>query len=315
MTLQQLSYVLAATKHGSFSAAADALHMAQPSLSEQVRRLEDELGVALFRRVGRGLVPTEAGLTLRDHAERVLQDVDAARDAVAEGRDLRGGTATFGIFGQARVYPITPAVAEFRRRHPGVRLRLVGLNSAEVADAVRAGELEVGMVALPVDDRGLEVRPLIRDEFVYVSADPARLKHAQTIEDVAAAPLVMYDASYRRDDPMRRQLNQTAQQAGITLLPEVDVEDLEMAVELAAAGVGDTLLSRGVILTLGDRMPAGLGWVPFLTPIYDHIAVVQRRGVRPSPASREFLSLAEAQVLALAAELETRPPRRRLPGA
>ncbi|MDQ3850352.1 MAG: LysR family transcriptional regulator, partial [Actinomycetota bacterium] len=72
MTIQQLQYFAAAVEHGSFSAAADELHLAQPSLSEQVRRLEGELGVRLFERVGRGLVVTEAGRTLRPHAEAVL---------------------------------------------------------------------------------------------------------------------------------------------------------------------------------------------------------------------------------------------------
>ena len=130
MTIQQLQYFLSAVEHGSFSAAAEALHLAQPSLSEQVRRLEAELGVALFQRGGRGLVPTEAGRTLRDHAERVLAEVDLARDSVAEVRQLRGGTATFGTWGAARFYPGTQIVADFRRKFPGVRVRLVGLNSA-----------------------------------------------------------------------------------------------------------------------------------------------------------------------------------------
>src|SRR3954467_15713482 len=104
MTLQQLEYFLAAVEHGSFSGAAESLHMAQPSLSEQVRKLEAELGVALFTRVGRGLMPTDAGRALGPHAERVLAEGDAARGSVVELRELRGGTATFGTFSSARHY-------------------------------------------------------------------------------------------------------------------------------------------------------------------------------------------------------------------
>ena len=99
MTLQQLQYFLAAVDQGSFSAAAEEMHIAQPSLSEQVRRLETELGVALFQRVGRGLVPTEAGHVLRDHAERVLAAADEARESLSAVRELKGGTASFGTFG------------------------------------------------------------------------------------------------------------------------------------------------------------------------------------------------------------------------
>src|SRR3954471_3702214 len=138
--------------------------MAQPSLSEQVRRLEAELGVALFARAGRGLTPTEAGETLRPHAGPPLPPAEAARESVVDVRELRGGIATFGTWGTARYYPGTDIVAEFRRRHPGVRVRVVGHNSNEVVEAVRDGRLEAGMIALPIDASGLDVRPIMRDE-------------------------------------------------------------------------------------------------------------------------------------------------------
>src|SRR3954452_24372026 len=166
MTLQQLEYFLATVDRGSFSAAADALHMAQPSLSEQVRRLEDELGVALFHRVGRGVTLTEAGRALQPHAERTLAEAESARDAVAGVREVRGGTAAFGTWGTSRYYFGVDLVETFRRRHPGGRVRLVGQSSSEVVEAVQAGALEAGAVALPVDDRGLTVRPVLRDELV-----------------------------------------------------------------------------------------------------------------------------------------------------
>ncbi|MCW3010985.1 MAG: LysR family transcriptional regulator [Solirubrobacterales bacterium] len=313
MTIQQLTYFLAALDHGSFSAAAEELHMAQPSLSEQVRRLEAELGVKLFERGGRGLVATDAGRLLRDHAQRVLDDVEGARQAVVETRELRGGTATFGTWGAARFYPGTQIVADFRRKYPLVRLRLLGLNSADVAEAVREGELEVGMVALPIDDRGLDVQPIMRDELVYASADAAVLQAPKSIREVARAPLIMFDASYATEDPTRRQLAALAQAAGVAIEPQIDVEDVEMAIELAARGLGDTLVSRGIIHSMGRRMPKRLGWVPFAEPIYDTFAFIQRRDAHLSPASREFLAVAEARLHVLAKELEEKPPRARLP--
>ena len=315
MTLQQLEYFLAALDHGSFSQAADALHMAQPSLSEQVRRLEAELGVALFVRGGRGLRPTEAGRALRDHAERVLHEVDGVREAVADVREVRGGVVTFGILGAARFYPASQIVADFRRSYPGVRVRLAGLNSAEVADAIREGDLEAGMVALPIDDRGLDVRPVMRDELVYASADASRLQAPKTIAELASVPLVMYDASYGLDDPSRRQFNALAQEAGVQLVPEIDVEDMETAFDLVADGFGDMWASRGVLLSLGRRVPDTLGWVPFADPVYDWFAFISRRGARVSPASREFLRIAEHRLLEVGRALESRPPRQRLPAA
>src|SRR4051794_20866183 len=289
--------------------------MAQPSLSEQVRRLEAELGVALFARAGRGLTPTEAGETLRPYAERTLTDGEAARESVVAVRELRGGIATFGTWGTARYYPGTDMVAEFRRRHPDVRVRLVGQNSSEVVEAVRTGELEAGMVALPIDDRGLDVEPIMRDEIVYASADPRRVRKAMTVAGLAAAPLILADASYGADDPTRRHLNELAQVHGVTIDPEIDVEDVEAALDLAARGMGDTIVARGLLLALGRSAPKRLGWVPFDEPIYDQFAFIARRGARLSPASREFVRLAQERLATLAETLETRPPRRRRPGS
>jgi DNA-binding transcriptional LysR family regulator len=315
MTNQQLEYFLAAVEHGSFSAAAEALHLAQPSLSEQVRRLEDELGVALFSRVGRGVVLTEAGRALRPHAEAVLAELAAARDAVRDVRELRGGTAAFGTWGTARTYMGTELVEDFRRRHPDVRVRLVGQNSSETVEAVHDGELEAGVVVLPIDDRGLEVRPALRDEVLYASASTARLRGGEmTIERLASAPLILSEASWSAEDPTRRHIAELAQRAGTTVQPQVDVEDIEVAVELAARGVGDTLVPRAHLLRTGRRLSRRLGWIPFAEPVYDQFAFVWRRGARLSPATRAFLELTERRLAALARELERRPPRRRAPG-
>ena len=310
MTLQQLQYVLAAIEHGSFSAAADALHMAQPSLSEQVRRLEAELGVALFQRVGRGLVLTEAGRALRPHAEAALAAAELARESVGAIRELRGGVAAFGTWGTARTYLGTDLVEDFRRSHPDVRVRIVGQNSSETVEAIRAGALEAGLVVLPIDDRGLIVRPAMRDEILYVSSDPARLKRPMTIARLADAPLILSEASWGAQDPTRRQLSELAQRAGVSIEPQIDVEDVEVALELAGRGLGDTIAQRGMLRRLAPRR---VGWVPFATPIYETFAFTWRRGAQLSPATREFMTFAERRLDAFAEQLRTQPPRRRAP--
>ncbi|WP_354699401.1 HTH-type transcriptional regulator CynR [Paraconexibacter sp. AEG42_29] len=312
MTLAQLEYFIAASEHGSFSAAAEHLHMAQPSLSDQVRRLEAEFGVQLFRRVGRGLVITEAGETLRAHATAVLDAAAAARESLSAARDLQGGTAVFGTFGSAKYFLGTDLVADFRERHPRVAIRLIGQNSVETAEAVRDGRLEAGIIAIPVDDRGLEVRPIARDEIVYASAVPERLKRHATIQMVAAAPLILPDATFGAEDPVRRQLAELAQRAGVRIEPVIDVEDVDSALELAWRGFGDTITSRAWLAGMEDRIPDHLGWVPFDPPLYDTFAFVWRRGAPLSPATRSFLQLAEERMSARTRELETEGlPRRR----
>ena len=310
MNLQQLRYVLAALEHGSFSAAADGLHIAQPSLSEQVRRLEAELGVALFVRVGRGLMPTEAGRALRPHVEAALAAVEAARASVGAVRQLRAGTASFGTFGTARTYLGSDLVEDFRTEHPDVRVRIVGQNSSETVIAIRDGELEAGLVVLPIDDRGLQIRPAMRDEVLYVSVDPARVQRAMTVRRLASAPLILSEASWGTEDPTRRQLRELAQRAGVTIEPQIDVEDVEVALELAARGLGDTIAPRGMLRRLA---PAGLGWVPFAEPIYETFAFTWRRGAQLSPATRAFMTFAERRLDALDEVLRSEPPRRRAP--
>jgi DNA-binding transcriptional LysR family regulator len=297
MTLQQLRYFLAAADRGSFSAAAESLLMAQPSLSDQIRKLEAELGVALFTRAGRRLVLTEAGRMLRPHAERTLAAAEEAIESVKEVRTLKGGTVSFGTFGSAHHYLLGGLVQDFRRRHPDVRVRVVGQNSAEVADAVREGELEAGLVALPVDDGGLEVRPSIREENHYVSASPQRTAEPKTIEELAAAPLILYDARWGPVDPMRRQLAERAQKAGVGGGPPSEVQYLTPALDLAARRLGDTIADPSVLVTRGYSRK--LSSVSLDPPLYDTFAFITRRNAHLSPATRAFMELAEKRVAAM----------------
>jgi len=301
MTLQQLQYFLAAIEHGTFSAAADALYMAQPSLSEQIRRLEAELGVALFVRAGRRLVLTEAGRALRPEAERTLEAADRAAAAVADVRELRAGTATFGTFGDAPDWLIANIAASFRRRHPEVRLRLVGLNSSEIAEEVREGRVEAALIVLPVDDTGLDVRPALEDELVYVSADEALLAGPVSIEQAAARPQIFYDARWGLQDPTRRALFDRAQRAGVRLEAAIEVEEVGAALDLVARGFGDTVISSSISLRRG-ALPSALGYVSFDPPLVEHFAFVSRRDAPLSPATRELIALAERQL----ADMETR---------
>src|SRR5215210_6516241 len=243
MTLQQLEYFLAAADHRSFSAAAQALHMAQPSLSDQIRRLEAELGSPLFVRARRGLELTEAGRLLLPQAERTL------------------------------------AAAQ------------------EAADAVRDGHIEAGLIVLPIDDRGLDVDPAIHDELLYLSADPERVREPMTIERLAEAPLILYDARFGWNDPTRRQLADRAQRAGVTLEPEIEVEYVEAALDLAARGLGDTIGTRRI--ALGRAFARRLHSARFEPPVIDTFAFVTRRNAHLSPATRAFMTLAAKRMEAL----------------
>jgi DNA-binding transcriptional LysR family regulator len=301
LTLQQLAYFVAAATYGSFSAAADALHLAQPSLSEQVRRLEDELGVELFARTTRGLTLTEAGRTLQPEAEAALAAVDRARQSVLGVREVLTGTATIGIFGRPPRRMVIRVVERFRAEHPGVRVRLVGQNSVDVAAAVRDGAAEAGLVALPIDDSGLDVRPIARDEIVYATTDERRARQPVTIQQLAEASLVLYDSRYGTDDPVRRQLAERAQRAGRRIAPVIEVEDYDVALRVVATGLADTVLASR--FARAPDFPKGVRTVSLAEPMFDVFAFVTRRGTVLSPATRVLVRLLEDEKGALGGPL------------
>jgi DNA-binding transcriptional LysR family regulator len=296
ISLHQLRCYLATLELGSFTAAAAELSLAQPSVSEQVRLLEQGLDATLFQRVGRGLVPTEAARVLRPHAERALSAVDEAGRAVAAIHDVVSGTIRFGVFGTARLYLGSDLIADLLAEHPAVRVELVGQNSTETLEQLRRGAIEAAIIALPIADAGLTVRPIMKDEVVYVSAYPERLARPVTATDLAAAQLVLSEASWGNDDSTRRQLAQRVQSVGGSLRPRVDVEDIETALEVAGRGIADAITSRGVLRGMRDRLAPELGWVGLRPKLYDEFAIVHRSGSEPSPATRVVLELAVAHM-------------------
>ncbi|MFJ6752869.1 MULTISPECIES: LysR substrate-binding domain-containing protein [unclassified Streptomyces] len=291
MTLNQLRALVEAERLGSFTAAAKAMDIAQASASELVRRLEAELDTELFLRGSRTLTLTSAGRELLPYAQEALQAADGGARAVKSLGSLGGGTATFGVLRNADYYLLANLVQMFHARYPAVRVRLVGQNSAETALAVAAGQIEAGLVVLPIDDDGLAVTPLMRDEVHYVSASAERTRTPVSIEEFSRAPLVLYDAHYGWKDPTRRQIAERAQLAGVRVDPLIELEHVEAALKLAAAGAGDTIASRAVIAS--PSFPAGLHTAPFDEPLYDTIALVRRRGYPLSRATRELARLAE----------------------
>lgn len=291
MTLQQLLYFRTSASLGSFNAAARALHCTQPAVSDQVRRLERELGVSLFARAGRGLTLTGAGRTFLAQAERVAEAADDALASVGRRRAAREGLVTLGTFRNAPYYGIAALAGAYCERYPGVRLRMRGQNSFDVARAVQDGELEAGLVVLPVDDSLLDVRSLFRDEVLYVTAGRPLDAGPVQIEEVARSPLILYDLTYGFNDPTRRQLAARAQEAGEVIEPAIEVEHVETALQLVAAGHGATIAARSVLEHAGA--PAGVGGVSFADPFHDFFALVTRRGVRVSPRTTELIALVD----------------------
>jgi DNA-binding transcriptional LysR family regulator len=286
---------LAAYACGSITGAANELHVSQASASELITRLEEELGFPLFQRNSKGLIPAPAAEELRPHALDCVNAARRGKEAVQSLYTLSGGVSTFGVLRYAANYNLADLVVQFHRKYPDVRVRMIGLNSEVVARSVASGEIECGLVVLPVNSENLEFKILARDEVRYISTTRDRDAGPVTIEELAAAKLVLYDAYAGWGDPTRRQLRERANVAGVSLAAEMEVEHAETAYNLVAAGAGDSFMATGIFNSLG-RVDT-IRTFPFAEPLYDTIALVQRKHGYLSPATRRFAAFAERAVL------------------
>lgn len=296
MTLHQLRAFLAAYRCGSLSAAAKELGISQASASELISRLEQELDATLFTRTSRGLSPEPAAEELRPHALDCVNSARRGQEAVQALRHLTAGVSTFGVLRYAANYDLADLVVRFHQKYPGVRVRMVGLNSHVVAASVSTGEIECGLVVLPVDTEDLEVRKLARDEVRFISSTRHPDAGPVTIEELAVAKLVLYDAHAGWMDPTRRQLQERATLAGLFIEGQMEVEHAETAYALVAAGAGDSFMAKGILASLKSADPVHS--FPFAEPLYDTIALVQRKHGYLSPATRRFATLAQQAVAA-----------------
>src|SRR5262245_42474277 len=193
MELHQLRYFVTVVREGTFTKAADRLYITQPSLSEQIRKLETELGGQLFQRLGRRLALTSAGEAFLPHAEQALVEVDQARARVEEVQGLRLGRLSIGVLPSVAARLLPPFVAEFRRRHPGVEVVLrEGNASADLEQLVHDGALDLAVVRLPARRADLADHVMIREPLVLVAAPGHRLADARSVAlaELADEPFV-----------------------------------------------------------------------------------------------------------------------------
>ncbi len=200
MQLHQLSYALAVAEEQSFTRAAARLHLAQPSLSRQVRLLEHELGVVLFNRgPGQGPVTlTPDGSALLPFMQRVLADIEATG---AEARALSGmarGRMAVGATPSLITSALAPALVEFHASHPGIDLSVVEGGSHQLVPQVASGEVDLALVVLPVTDPLVVTTPLFDDPLVLATAadHPYATRRRVRVRDLDGLDLVMFREGY-----------------------------------------------------------------------------------------------------------------------
>lgn len=186
MELHQLRYFLAVARSRNFSRAAEACHVSQPALSQQIKKLEEELEERLFERTKRSVALTPAGEVLRDHAEKVLEEVEHAREKVRDIRGRQRGRVTLGALPTVAPYVLPEALREFARRYPGVEVVVHEDTTARLARAIEDKELDLALVSLPVAGRGLETVELFTEELwlALPTTHPLATQAAVALQDL-----------------------------------------------------------------------------------------------------------------------------------
>jgi len=302
MELRHLRTIVAVARHRSFTKAAEELYLAQSAISQQIRRLEEEIGIQIFRRSSRSVELTEEGKIILEHAYRVLAEVDEMQgemEALSGG--IRGTVRISGIwpFGGYDLYSV---LADFRTRYPEVAIHMEEDAVDEVMAKLRADELDLAFASVDPDKIGPDFAATLlwEEEFVIVAArdhEFANRAHV-TYEDLIGQDLI----AFRDNSALRRRFETTIGRRGI------EPRNAFVCTEMTAVR---SLASKGLGVAVMPRSKAELDGPPIILrpfrpePITWPIALVWRTDRRPTPAAKAFLAMAleraEAEPVELAA--------------
>lgn len=284
MELHQLRYFAAVAREGSVTRAAAALFLAQPSLSIQIRKLEQEVGAQLFERLARRVVLTAAGEALLEHAERALAEVERGRECVMDVVELRRGRVAVGVLPSVGAHLLPAILATFRRDHPGIAVRLVEHDvSREFEQMVHSGELDLATTRMPATLAGLEARPLVHEQMmVLVPPDhPLRGRSGVHLRELADEDFVCMRSGYG----LRELADALCAAAGFTPRVVIETGQLSIVHGMVRNGIGVALLPRLAARGVADVVPVAD------RAAHRELGVVWRRGSLVSPPVAAFLEL------------------------
>jgi DNA-binding transcriptional LysR family regulator len=285
MQLHQLSYVLAVAEERHFTRAAASLHLAQPSLSRQVRLLERELGVLLFNRgPGQGLVTLTAdGEALLPFIRRIVADVEATS---AEARALTGmarGRLSVGATPSLITRVLAPALVEFHASHPGIELQVVEAGSRQLVRQLASGEVDLALVVLPITEPQVATTPLFDDPLVLAVAPdhPLAGRHRVRVSDLDGLALIMFREGY----DLREATLQACREAGVE--PRLVSQGGEMDGVLAFVAAG---LGAAVVPAIALPAESTLAAIPFVRPGLSRTVALAARSDQPVPRPARALA-------------------------
>jgi LysR family hydrogen peroxide-inducible transcriptional activator len=240
MNLRDLSYLVALAEHRHFGRAAEASFVSQPTLSTQIRKLEDELGVALVERTPRKVLLTETGREIARRARGVLSQVDEIKSIAQRTRDPESGTIRLGIFPTLGPYLLPHVIPHLRERFPRLELLLREEKTEQILSMLREGTLDAGILALPMHDESLHVEFLFEEPFVLAVPDNHPLAGRQYLkmDDLSDQNLLLLEDGHC----LRDQALEVCHLAGAGEKTGFRATSLETLRQMVSANVGITLM-------------------------------------------------------------------------
>ncbi|WP_052730560.1 LysR family transcriptional regulator [Sphingomonas sp. SRS2] len=246
MDLRQLRYFVSVAELRSFTDAASRLNIVQSALSRQISRLQDDLGVALFAREGRGVRLTRAGTRLLDAATQLLLDAEALRSLVRDAADEVVGTVNFGAHPSDGNILFPLLFKKAQKLYPGVHIDPVQSMTAELQELLVKGRLDLAIITFPDPIAGIDVQPLARERFYLLA--PANMhplpSETCTIQQALGVPLILSHLPQRE----RSNIEALAKKSGITLNVGVEADSLSLMKSLSMLGYGSLLLPETAVL-------------------------------------------------------------------
>jgi LysR family hydrogen peroxide-inducible transcriptional activator len=240
MNLRDLRYFVALADHKHFGRAAAASFVSQPTLSTQIRKLEDELGVALVERAPRKVMLTPVGREIADRARKIIADVDQMTQIARRSQDPESGTVRLGLFPTLGPYLLPHVVPGLRKRFPRLELLLVEEKTDQILARLRDGRLDAGLLALPIHDDQLQVEPLFDEPFLLAVPRQHALARQPSlkVDDLDNHHLLLLEEGHC----LRDQALDVCRMAGADERDGFRATSLETLRQMVAAGVGITLL-------------------------------------------------------------------------
>ncbi|MBL9181700.1 MAG: LysR family transcriptional regulator [Verrucomicrobiaceae bacterium] len=285
MELYQLGYFIEIARQRHFTRAAERLHMAQPALSQQMKNLEAELGTPLFIRGKKETQLTAAGKALLPRAEALLAQADAARAAVSDVAQVRGGKLIVAAIPSVCACLLPELLHAFGREHPRVELQLIEDSSERVAESVESGHSDLGFLQLPANKAAFESRVLITEPFVLLLASSHALAGEKevSLKQLAAESFIFYKGR-ARDSAL-----EACRKAGFEPRIACESGELETVRALVAARVGIAIVPQ----LAASVLPKNVSAVSLKQPgLQRQIAAVWKKGGGLSPAGAELLEMA-----------------------